>query len=233
MRLLPENASMKFVNEKFPTCDIALLAGSASRGEDTETSDLDIVIIEDSQRSYRESFILYGWKIEAFIHNYNSYLKQFEIDRSKARPILANMILYSKVLKDNGKLSDIRLMAKEFIENGPPPLSDEFIKASRYFIYDLLDDFVDSKNDEEALLTLNNISLQLSDFILRLNGQWSGRGKGLARALKEFDEKLYYQFFDVLNSYYKFGKKQPFIDFVYDIYKPLGGALFDGYKQNI
>jgi predicted nucleotidyltransferase len=221
----------RFVNEQFPNCNIALLAGSASRGEETETSDLDIVIIDHSLDSYRESFISYGWKIETFIHNYETYLEQFETDKKKARPILANMLIESIVLKDNGKLSDIRTIAKEFIDNGPPPLTKEFIQASRYFIYDLLDDFADSKAEQEALITINNLSLQIADFILRLNGQWSGRGKGLTRALKKFDERLCDEFFDALNSYYKNGNKQPFIEFVNNIYKPLGGALFDGFKK--
>lgn len=224
-------AAAKFVEEKFPSCHIALLAGSASRGEETKTSDLDIVIIDNSLKSYRESFVLFGWKIETFIHNFNSYLEQFDIDKNKGRPILANMLIDSKVLKNDGELDAIRNTAKDFIKNGPPPLSENFIKASRYFVYDLLDDFVDSKNEEEALITINNISLQVADFVLRLNGQWSGRGKGLTRALKAFDEKLCERFFDALNSYYKLGNKQPFIDFVEDVYKPLGGALFDGYKK--
>ncbi|MCA1026041.1 nucleotidyltransferase domain-containing protein [Cytobacillus kochii] len=224
-------AAVKFVEGNFPDCNIALLAGSASRGEETMTSDLDIVIIDNSLNSYRESFVLYGWKIESFVHNFNSYLEQFEKDRNKGRPILANMLIDSKVLKNNGELDDIRNTANNFIENGPPPLSEEFIKASRYFIYDLLDDFADSKNEQEALITINNISLQVADFILRLNGQWSGRGKGLTRALKAFDGSLYEKFFETLNCYYKHGNKQPFIEFVDYVYKPLGGTFFDGYKK--
>ncbi|MDX1700297.1 MAG: nucleotidyltransferase domain-containing protein, partial [Melioribacteraceae bacterium] len=188
MRLSGIDAAKKFAEEKFPESEIVFLAGSASRGEETISSDLDIVIIDDSIASnYRESFFLYDWKIETFLHNTNSYIEQFNNDKETGRPILANMLAEGKVIKDNGQSHEIERIAKEFIKAGPNPLSDDFIKASRYYIYDLLDDFIDTENHQEAIITLNTISLQFADFILRVNGQWTGRGKGLTRALKQFD----------------------------------------------
>ena len=232
MRISGITAANKFVKEKFPNCDIALLAGSVSRGEETITSDLDIVLFDTSiVRNYRESFVLYNWKIEAFIHNYGSYLKQFEIDKETGRPILANMLIEGKIIRDNGKLQEIKDNAKTFISKGPKPLTEDFIRASRYFIYDLLDDFQDANNHPEAIMTLNTISTQLADFILRVNHQWSGRGKGLARSLRKFDERIYNELFDSLDSYYQDRDKQPFIKFVNDFYEPFGGPLFDGFSQ--
>ena len=232
MRLSGIEATKKFAEEKFPESEIVFLAGSASRGEETITSDLDIVIIDNSIiSSYRESFVLYDWKIETFFHNYNSYLDQFNIDKDTGRPILANMLAEGKAIKDNGKSNEIKNNAKDFIKAGPNPLSESFIKASRYYIYDLLDDFADTENHHEAIITLNTISLQFVDFILRVNGQWTGRGKGLTRALRQFDEVTYKRYFETLDYYYKGGEKQPFIDFVNEFYVPLGGPLFDGFSQ--
>ncbi|WP_067621131.1 hypothetical protein [Alicyclobacillus acidiphilus] len=232
MRLQPLDAAKQFVDEKFPRCFTALLAGSASRGEETDTSDLDIVVFDSTvQNAYRESFVLYGWRIESFIHNEISYLQQFEIDKQNGRATLAEMVSTGVILKDSEKTTTIKRNANRCLSAGPPPLSDDFINASRYFIYDLLDDFRDSKSDEEAIITVNTISIQLADFILRLNGQWSGRGKRLGRELYKFDEKLATKFFETLRHFYRHGDKQPFIDFVNSIYEPLGGQLFDGFKQ--
>lgn len=232
LRISGIDVANKFVKDKFPNCDIAFLAGSVSRGEETVTSDLDIVIFDSSIVSnYRESFVLYNWKIEAFIHNYSSYLKQFEIDKETGRPILANMLAEGKIIRDNGKSQEIKDNAITFIKSGPKPLTEDFIRASRYFIYDLLDDFQDSKNYSEAIMTLNTISTELADFILRVNRQWSGRGKGLARSLNKFDKRIYNELFECLERYYKNGDKQPFIKFVNDFYEPFGGPLFDGFSQ--
>jgi predicted nucleotidyltransferase len=65
------------VDDKFRECQVAFLSGSASRGEETETSDLDIVIFTKDE-SYRESLVQQDWTIELFVHNETSYLEQFE-----------------------------------------------------------------------------------------------------------------------------------------------------------
>ncbi|WP_052345888.1 nucleotidyltransferase domain-containing protein [Paucisalibacillus sp. EB02] len=232
MRLPSMEAALRFIIEEHPECEIAFLAGSASKGEETATSDLDIVVFDHSiESSYRESFILYGWKVETFIHNEDTYLKQFDSERSSGRPILANMLSEGKIIKDNGKADEIKNRARMFIQTGPNPLTEEFIRASRYFIFDLLDDFIDAKSHEEAVITLNTMTTQLAEFILRVNGRWSGRGKGLVRALKNFDEEIYISFFDSLDRYYKHQDKDQIVHFVNEFYEPLGGPLFHGFKQ--
>jgi predicted nucleotidyltransferase len=53
-KLNPIEAAQRFINERFSSCQGALLAGSVVRGEHTETSDLDIVIFDKNiNRSYR------------------------------------------------------------------------------------------------------------------------------------------------------------------------------------
>jgi hypothetical protein len=232
MRLVPLEASKLFIDHYFPNCNVALLAGSATRGNHTETSDLDIVIIDDTQTNdYRESFIDFGWRIEAFIYNSTSYKSKFAADRKKARPILACMLIEGVVIKDDGTVGSIKQEAQNSLNEGPEPLSDEFIKASRYFIFDLLDDFRDSDSYEEALMTLNTITLQLSEFILRVNGQWSGRGKTISRALYHYDTDLAQRFFNSLSAFYKLGKKEPFIYFVEQFYESFGGQIFAGFSM--
>jgi predicted nucleotidyltransferase len=230
MRKSAVEAAKCFVIEEFPNSDFAILAGSASRGEETPSSDLDIIIFNANSESYRKSFVLYDWRIEAFIHNYQSYLIEFEREKQKGRPILGNMISEGKILKNNNEYLQVKDNAFQHVSSGPVPLTEEYIKASRYFIGDLLDDFIDAKSNEEALITLNNLSLEIPDFILRLNKQWSGRGKGLTRALRSFDEGIYDEFFNSLNEFYIANNKQPFVDFVNRVYKPIGGLLFEGFS---
>ncbi|MDQ0207585.1 nucleotidyltransferase domain-containing protein [Alkalicoccobacillus murimartini] len=220
----------EFITHHFPNCSFAVLAGSTARGEETPTSDLDIVIFDEHSDHYRESFVYEGWKIEAFVHHSISYRKEFEEEKEIGRPILGNMLIEGLLLKDHASYKAIAERAVKHVQEGPAPLTEDYIKASRYFIGDLLDDFIDSKHHDEAVITLNQLSLQLPDFILRLNNQWSGRGKGLSRALYAFDHELAQTFFHALRGYYQHQNKEPFIAFVTDIYKPLGGFLFDGFS---
>ncbi|WP_232695449.1 nucleotidyltransferase domain-containing protein [Brevibacillus daliensis] len=108
-------ASKLFIDDKFPTCEIAFLAGSASRGEETKTSDLDIVVFDNNSNEYRESFFMFGWRIECFIHNKESYAKQLASDKESGKPILATMIMEGKILIDNGDAEKLKQEASEFL----------------------------------------------------------------------------------------------------------------------
>lgn len=57
----PMEAAQSIITSQFSNCDVALLGGSVARGEATKTSDLDIVIFDQSLSScYRESFYSNG-----------------------------------------------------------------------------------------------------------------------------------------------------------------------------
>ena len=56
------------------------------------------------------------------------------------------MIVEGKVLKDKGQALELKDIADNFIKHGPEHLTIEYINSSRYFMFDLLDDFVDAKN---------------------------------------------------------------------------------------
>ncbi|WP_409292894.1 nucleotidyltransferase domain-containing protein [Peribacillus sp. SCS-37] len=224
-------AAKRFVHDTFPNCSFAILAGSASRGEETPTSDLDIVIFQETPGSYRESFYFYNWRIEVFVHDFESYLEEFENEKRKGRPVLGSMIVEGKVIKSSNQYKLVKEHALLHVTNGPVPLTAEFITSSRYYIYDLLDDFTDSTNYEEALITLNTLSLQVADFILRYNQRWSGRGKNLTKALRSFDHQVYEDFFSSMNSFYWNNDKLPFIQFANQVYEPVGGLLFEGFLQ--
>jgi hypothetical protein len=232
MRLLPIEAAKKFVEQFLPNCSVAFLAGSTSRGEHKENSDLDIVIIDDTQPSaYRESFFEFGWRIEAFIHTKESYPPYFESDRKRGRPTLPNMFVSGIVLKDDGSANVLKQEAKFFLDKGPDPLTFQDIQASRYFLSDLLEDFVDAEQEDEALITLNTLSIQLAEFILRVHGQWVGRGKGLIKAFKLYDEHLCQRFIDSQIAFYKYGDKEPFVQFFDEMLELFGGRLFEGFSM--
>ena len=66
----PRATAAEVVAEKYPEARVAFLAGSVTRGEGTQTSDLDLVVIYNKlPQAYRESFVSGGWPIEAFVHD--------------------------------------------------------------------------------------------------------------------------------------------------------------------
>ena len=89
------------------------------------------------------------------------------------------------VLRDDGIVLTLKKEALKLLDEGPVPLTPEEIRISRYFLTDLLDDFIDADRYDEALIIMNTLSLQIAEFVLRANGQWIGRGKGLVRVLRK------------------------------------------------
>ncbi|RXJ02399.1 nucleotidyltransferase domain-containing protein [Anaerobacillus alkaliphilus] len=231
MEQLPIHAAKKFVSKFHPNCDAALLAGSVVSGQATATSDLDIVIFDRNQsHSYRESLVEFGWPIEVFVHNLDSYKPFFVSDCERARPTLPRMVSEGVILKDNGIVVDIKNEANELLAKGPEKWSGEIIRLKRYFITDALDDLLGATDRSEELQIANTLTELVSEFVLRTNGHWIGSSKWVMRTLKQFDEQFAQQYFESFDLFYRTGDKADVADLVEDVLRPYGGRLFEGFS---
>lgn len=227
----PIEAAQKFTQKYFPSCNGALLAGSVIRGEATDTSDLDIVIFDESvPSSYRETFIEFDWPIEVFVHNASSYKSFFESDRERARPSLPRMVSEGIILKDDGLIEAIKKEAAELLKEGPEKWSEETIQVKRYFLTGTLDDFVGCSNRAEEIFIANTLAELLSEFVLRTNRHWIGTSKWIVRSLKAFNVEFTDQFVDAFDTYYKTGEKVEVVHLVENAMEPFGGRLLDGFS---
>ncbi|WP_088006963.1 nucleotidyltransferase domain-containing protein [Indiicoccus explosivorum] len=225
------DAAKRILAAYFPDCDCAILAGSTVRGEATETSDLDLVIFDRKiAASYRESFIDFGWPVEAFVHNFDSYKTYFEDDIKRARPSLPRMVAEGTVIKDDGELEVIRQEARDLLARGPEKWNAETIRLKRYFITDALDDFEGSKDRAEQLFIANTLAELLSEFVLRTNGQWIGASKWIVRAMKRYDAEFASIFTAAFDDFYRKNEKHGIIDLADHVLKPHGGRLFEGFS---
>ncbi|WP_307730675.1 nucleotidyltransferase domain-containing protein [Alkalicoccobacillus gibsonii] len=184
-RLSPMQAAKLFVSEHFSDCNGAILAGSVVRGEATETSDLDLIIFDESQSSsFRESFVKYDWPIEIFVHNLTSYKTFFKLDFDQATPSMQRMVSEGLIIKDTGIISSIKQEANDQLLKGPEPWSDEKIREKRYFITDTLDDFIGSVDKSESICCANTLFELVANFVLRTSRHWTGTSKWLIRSLR-------------------------------------------------
>jgi len=231
VKLKPIKAAERFINQRFSYCQGAVLAGSIIRGEETDTSDLDIVIFDKSiMESYRESFIDFGWPIEIFVHNLTSYKIFFEMDYKDAKPSMQRMISEGIVLKDEGIMDSIKKEAKEILNKGPGEWTEETVTIKRYFITDALDDFIGSNNRAEEIFIANSLANLVHEFILRTNGHWIGSSKWIIRALKHYDVKFTEEFIEAFDDFYKTGEKGRVIQLTEMVLEPFGGRLFEGFS---
>lgn len=224
-------AAKHFVDEYFPHCQAAVLAGSVVRGEETPTSDLDIVIFDNQiENAYRESRIEYNWPIEAFVHSLTSYKTYFRTDIERARPSLLRMVTEGIVLVDTGILSNIKNEATELLNKGPAPWSEQTLLTKRYMLTDALDDLLGTQNEAEALFIANTLAEAIHEFVLRTNGQWIGASKWIVRALKQYDKDFAGRFVNAFHAFYKTGNREGIINITDEVLAPYGGRLFEGYS---
>ncbi|TCI31993.1 nucleotidyltransferase domain-containing protein [Exiguobacterium sp. SL-10] len=231
-KLEPIGAAKTFVRTHFSNCQAALLAGSIVRGEATATSDLDIIIFDDTLvSSYRESFIESGWHIELFAHNLTSYRAFFEQDYRRAIPSLPTMVSEGIILKDSGVITDIKHEARALLDSGPEAWSDETIEMKRYFLTDALDDLIGCTNRAEGLFIAGTLATLVCEFILRTNRQWIGSSKWTYRAFDRYDAQVAHELTDALERYYQTNDTEALIRFVDETLSPFGGRLFAGFSR--
>ncbi|HSI68174.1 MAG TPA: nucleotidyltransferase domain-containing protein [Planococcus sp. (in: firmicutes)] len=227
----PIHTAKVFVETNFRHCRGALLAGSVVRGQETATSDLDIVVFDQTlMSSYRESMIFHGWPIEVFVYNTNSYKHFFEKDRKAAKPTMPRMVSEGIVLKDKGIMAEIQQEAAALLAEGPEAWDLETIRAKRYFITDILDDLRGSEDRKERLFCVTALSDAVSEFILRTERKWIGSSKWVIRSLEAHDHELAVEFVEAFEHFYRTDEIEHIIAFVDSVLKPYGGRLFDGFS---
>jgi hypothetical protein len=227
----PIKAATQFIEKHFPNCQGAILAGSVVRGQATKTSDLDIVVFDESlSSSYRESLIEFDWNIELFAHNLVSYRFFFESDCKEARPSMPRMVSEGKILKDAGVLSEIREEAKALLEQGPKEWSKETIDMKRYFITDVLDDLIGCQHRGEGIFIASKLGELVSEFILRSNRKWIGSSKWVVRSLVHHDKELANEFVEAFDTFYKTNNIDKIVSLIDKVLKPFGGKLFEGFS---
>ncbi|MGM0750787.1 MAG: nucleotidyltransferase domain-containing protein [Bacillota bacterium] len=223
-------AASNFVLENFPTCQAALLGGSVVRGEETSTSDLDIVIIDETIPSeFRESTISHGWPIEVFVHNLKSIRDYFQSDCQRARPSLPRMVSEGISIVDHPIILTLKEEANKLLRDGPPKWTDQTIHMKRYFITDALDDFIGSTRRGEDIFIAGALGESLHEFVLRTNGRWIGASKWIVRSLKEYDQDFAEEYVEAFERFYRIGNKQAIVRLVDSVLEPHGGRLFDGF----
>ncbi|WP_214710993.1 MULTISPECIES: nucleotidyltransferase domain-containing protein [unclassified Exiguobacterium] len=231
-KLEPIVAAKTFVTTRFPHCRAALLAGSVVRGEATETSDLDIVIFDDTLvSSFRESFIESGWRIELFAHNLTSYRTFFEQDCRRAIPSLPRMVAEGMVMKDTDVIENIKREARALLDSGPEAWVDETIEMKRYFLTDVLDDLIGCTSRAEGLFIASALAALVCEFILRTNRQWMGSSKWTYRALDRYDTHAARELVAALERYYQTNEPDALIRYVDETLSPFGGRLFAGFSR--
>lgn len=118
--------AQKAINKYYPGYKCAFVAGSMLRGQETATSDIDIVVIyeDEFQDVHRQSVVEDGWPIEFFVNNPKSNDYFMEEDRKRGMYIMMDMVANGLPLPEvNERVKERQARARDMIDSGPPILS--------------------------------------------------------------------------------------------------------------
>ncbi len=232
----PVTAATTFVAARFPHAAAAFVGGSALTQRRTPTSDLDVVVVlrqrtESDPAPYRETFEHDGWIVEAFVHTRDSLERFWRKDADRRVPSLLRMCAESEVLCDSaGMAEQIRSAAVQWLAAGPAPLDPGALEAMRYGLTDLLDDMAGCDDEQELAFIAGAVVRDVAALALTVGGQWSGTGKGLARALSVYDADLLERLVNGHRHVVVYGDTAVLHRAAVDVLLRAGGALMAGYR---
>lgn len=230
----PVETARRILKTKHPQAEVAFVAGSIVRGEETQFSDIDLVIVySKTEFPYRESFLFDSWPVEAFVHDPDTVNYFFEkVDGQSGDISLPSMILDGHMIPERSLLgSRLKERAGEFVAQGPPAWSVRDLENARYAITDLVDDIRGYRNLIELFATLGALHESLANFHFRANLQWSASRKHIPRRLQKQQPQFAVEWNQAFRAAYG-GEVSQLIHLTERILAPFGGFYFDGYRRD-
>lgn len=234
--LSPDDAAAlveRILADRYPGADVGFAAGSLVRGDGTEGSDLDLVILFPAlPHARRESFVAEGTPVEVFLHDPETLAFTFKEGADLGRPGMISMVADGRLCGPRPEAGrGWRRNARKLMRDGPPPMDAARRDSLRYHITDRVDDLRDPRPAEQLVALGAQLYDPIAELILRGAGRWAGNGKWIPRHLRGLDPQVAERFVAAFDALYARGDPGPLIGFAECALAPHGGWLFEGYQS--
>ncbi|WP_277964551.1 hypothetical protein [Pseudomonas sp. RIT-To-2] len=215
---------------RYPDASFAFVAGSIMRGQGTYLSDIDLVVVyAHLQAARRESFVVQGVPVEAFVHDLRTLAWFVDADVDRGRPSLLNMVAEGVAIGEAAQQAEpLRREVVQRLADGPSPMTSAALNLLRYEITDAVDDLRGQRSDAEKMAIGAMLHPRLVEVALRGRGRWYGTGKWAPRLLAQIDPALAERFDRAFRGLFVSGAAAPVIQLAEEELAPHGGLLFDG-----
>jgi hypothetical protein len=180
------------LDARFPDAVGGLVAGSSARGDDTPSSDLDLIVLLSGRPApMRRTELAQGRLVEFFVHTEESFVAFIDRERQLRRSPLLHMCAHGLIICDHdGRLARLQDLARDRWAAGPARLADDELEDRRYRLTALLDDLADETDPADRAALAAAVFTDVADLALVSRGHWSGTGRWLTRRLREIDPDL-------------------------------------------
>lgn len=182
----------EILEARFPDALGGLVAGSSARGEDTASSDVDLIVLLSGRPApMRRTEHVRGRLVEFFVHTEASFVEFVDRERQLRRSPLLHMCAHGLIVSDHDqRLARLQVLARDRWSAGPAPLSVGELDDRRYRLTALLDDLADEADPIDRTALAAAVFTDVADLALVSRGRWSGTGRWLGRRLRETDAEL-------------------------------------------
>lgn len=182
----------EILDARFPDALGGLVAGSAARGDDTPSSDLDLIVLLSGRPApMRSTEHVRGQLVEFFVHTEDSFVSFVDRERQVRRSLLLHMCAHGLIISDHDqRLARLQDFARNQWSAGPAPLTDDELADRRYRLTALLDDLADESDPVDRVALAAAAFTDVADLALVSRVRWSGTGRWLTRRLRETDAEL-------------------------------------------
>ncbi|WJH32934.1 nucleotidyltransferase domain-containing protein [Paenibacillus sp. CC-CFT747] len=157
--------------------------GSTASGRASVSSDLDLVIIDDTQET---SHIVYrqweDYPVDALVLKGTVLPAALRKGIETGNPTLQRICAEGWVLRDDGSAGSLIRECAEDLACGPMPYAEEEIALIRYEIHDFLTDLHCGRRREEELFIVHQLTALVSGLLLRGAGIGPGTANGSTAA---------------------------------------------------
>jgi hypothetical protein len=204
------------------------------RGEATETSDLDLVVVyEQLPHAFREAFVYEGWPVESFVQDPETAEHYFEYERQRGIPSLICMVREGFEIPRADAFSDaLKRRATEIFDVGPPEWDAAEMLLRRYRLTDWVDDIRHPRSSEELIASGASLYADAADFYFRAHKLWSSHSKTIPRRLRELDTAFAEKFTRAFDALFAERRQAPAIALIEELLAPFGGLLFEGFRRD-
>jgi hypothetical protein len=226
--------ALEIKKERYSDAEFCIAAGSIITGNGAAYSDLDLIVIHQKlETAYRESFLYNAMPVEAFVHDYETIQAFIDGEYKDADSTTLHMITTGIIIPEgNASALKLRSYADRLIKKGPEAINAAKHESLRYSITDLIDDLRGKRPQEEYRAILYKLYPMIGELALRYNRIFESSGKHLVRKLKQYLPELFNDLETIMLSSHTEDLKKEHIEKLEELMKPLGGLLFDGYRQN-
>lgn len=204
-----------------------IVSGSHIDGKNNEYSDIDVLVFtKDRNTVFNETLNYKGLKIQSIIIPTQNIQEFFWVDYIMCKGAFINMVSKGYILFDtNNYLKGLISHSKDLELLGGRPLSNQEVFMSKVKITSLLFDIMGGSNIDELICSIASILDLITEFKLKINGNWCGDGKYRMRHIKNLDESFHSKLIDAIRQVYGYSNKEPLINLVEELLNEHGGLL--------